>query len=105
MMLAAYSQSNGRSESKMAVFGNAEFIDDTHVTDETVIVPVYLFLSVISWMYGSDVDMGIASKTDSMDEISLQEQSFAQGLIVVLTVIPLAIMAVGVGIWIKRRNS
>lgn len=105
MLLAAYSQSNGRNESKMAVFGNAEFIDDTHVADETVIIPVYLLLSTISWMYGSDMDMGIATKTSSNDYISLQNEGFAQTLIIVLTLIPVVIMVVGVGIWLKRRNS
>ncbi len=105
MMLAAYSQSNGRSESKMALFGNAEFIDDTHVQDETVIVPVYLFLSVISWMYNSDIDMQIADKTDSSDYISLQDAGFAQTLMVVLTIIPVVIMVAGVAVWVKRRNS
>ncbi len=36
---------------------------------------------------------------------SLQDSGFAQRLMVVLTVVPIAIMAVGVGVWIKRRNS
>ena len=104
-MLAAYSLNNARSESKMVVFGNAEFIDDTHVSSETVIVPVYLFLSTISWMYDSDIDMEIAAKTSSNDYISLQDASFARGLIVVLTVVPVVIMATGIVVWIKRRNS
>ena len=105
LMLAAYSLNNARSESKMVVFGNAEFIDDTHVSSETVIVPVYLFLSTISWMYDSDIDMEIAAKTSSNDYISLQDESFARGLIIVLTVIPVVIMAAGIVVWIKRRNS
>lgn len=105
MMLAAYSQNNGRSESKMVVFGNAEFIDDTHVSDGTVIVPVYLFLSAISWMYDSDMDMEIAAKVDSSDYISLQNAGFAQTLMVVLILIPIVIMVIGIAIWMKRRNS
>ena len=105
LMLAAYSLNNARSESKMVVFGNAEFIDDTHVSSETVIVPVYLFLSTISWMYDSDIDMEIAAKTSSNDYISLQDASFARGLIIVLTVVPVVIMATGIVVWIKRRNS
>ncbi len=95
----------GRNDSKMVVFGNAEFIDDEHVSDDTVIVPVYLFLSTISWMYDSDINMDIATKSTTNDYISLQDSGFAQRLMVVLTVVPIAIMAVGVGVWIKRRNS
>ena len=105
LLLAAHSTSVGRNDSKMVVFGNAEFIDDEHVSDDTVIVPVYLFLSTISWMYDSDINMDIATKSTTNDYISLQDSGFAQRLMVVLTVVPIAIMAVGVGGWIKRRNS
>ena len=105
MLLAADSTSIARNDSKMVVFGNAEFIDDEHVSDDTVIVPVYLFLSTISWMYDSDIDMEISTKSTTNDYISLQDAGFAKGLMVVLTVIPVAIMAAGIGIWIKRRNS
>ena len=105
LLLAAHSTSVGRNDSKMVVFGNAEFIDDEHVSDDTVIVPVYLFLSTISWMYDSDINMDIATKSTTNDYISLQDSGFAQRLMVVLTVVPIAIMAVGVGVWIKRRNS
>lgn len=105
MTLAAHSTSTARNDSKMVVFGNAEFIDDDHVSDETVIIPVYLLLSTISWMYDSDIDMDIDAKTGSYDYIALQEESFATTLIVVLTCIPVIVLIVGVGIWIKRRNS
>lgn len=105
MTLAAHSTNNARNSSKMVVFGNAEFIDDEHVSNETVIVPVYLLLSTISWMYDSDMDMDIAAKTSSYDYIALQNESFATTLIVVLTIIPIIIMVLGIAIWVKRRNS
>ncbi len=105
MVLAAYSTSNARNSSKMAVFGNAEFLDDDNVSSEYFIIPVYLMLSTISWMYDSDVDMEIADKTSSYDYIALQDESFATSLIVVLTIIPIVIMGAGIAIWIKRRNA
>jgi uncharacterized membrane-anchored protein YhcB (DUF1043 family) len=105
MLLAAYSQANARNASKMTVFGNAEFLDDDHVTSETVIVPVYLYLSTISWMYDSDIDMEISSKSTTVDYIDLQSDTFAEGLMAVYTIVPLVIMGIGIGVWIKRRNS
>ena len=56
-------------------------------------------------MYDSDLDMQIPTKTATTDYISLQTESFARSLIVVLTIIPVVIMVVGIVIWIKRRNS
>ncbi len=109
MILAAHSTNNAWNSSKMVVFGNAEFLDDEHITSETigeaVIIPVYLMLSTISWMYDSDMDMGIDAKSSSYDYIALQNESFATTLIVVLTIIPIVILVIGVAIWVKRRNS
>lgn len=46
----------------MVVMGNAEFIDDEHLQEDYAIVPVYLYLSTITWMYNSDVNMGIPAR-------------------------------------------
>lgn len=73
-MLAGYSQSNTKNNAKLAVFGNADFLDDTHLQDSRYIVAVYLYLSTISWMYDTDVDMGIDSKSTVYDEISCRMQ-------------------------------
>lgn len=105
LVLACYSTSQGREDSKMAVFGNAEFLDDDHVSQEYFIVPLYLMLSTVTWMEGSDIDMDIDAVTSENDYIALQDESFATGLIVVLTVVPVVILAFGVIVWIKRRNS
>lgn len=105
LTLALYSESPRYNNAKCVAFGNAEFLDDEHLTSETVIVPVYLYLSTISWMYDSDVDMEIEAKTTDSDYIDLGTESFATKLIVVFTILPIAIMVLGIGIWIKRRNS
>lgn len=105
MILAAYSTSNHRNSSKMVVFGNAEFLDDDNVTSEYFIIPLYVMLSTVSWMYDSDIDMEIEETSTVYDYIDLQSDAFATGLIVVLAVIPIAIMTVGVVIWVTRRNS
>ena len=51
LYLAAYSEDPTRNNSKMVVMGNAEFIDDEHLQEDYAIVPVYLYLSTITWMY------------------------------------------------------
>lgn len=63
LCLAACSQDKSRNNSKLVVIGNAEFIDDTHVSENYTAIPVMLYLSTISWMYDSNADMGIEPKT------------------------------------------
>ena len=105
LMLAGYSQSNTKNNAKLAVFGNADFLDDTHLQDSRYIVAVYLYLSTISWMYDTDVDMGIDSKSTVYDEISLPDANSARSLMIVFAALPVAIIIIGVGVWVKRRNS
>lgn len=105
LMLAGYSQSNTKNNAKLAVFGNADFLDDTHLQDSRYIVAVYLYLSTISWMYDTDVDMGIDSKSTVYDEISLPDANSARSLMIVFAALPIAIIIIGVGVWVKRRNS
>lgn len=94
-----------QNNAKLAVFGNADFLDDTHLQDSRYIVAVYLYLSTISWMYDTDVDMGIDSKSTVYDEISLPDANSARSLMIVFAALPVAIIIIGVGVWVKRRNS
>ena len=76
-----------------------------HLQDSRYIVAVYLYLSTISWMYDTDVDMGIDSKSTVYDEISLPDANSARSLMIVFAALPVAIIIIGVGVWVKRRNS
>lgn len=105
LSLAAFAENNSRNQSKLVVFGNAEFIDDTNVSSDYVIVPVYLYLSTISWMYDTDVDMGIGSKTTSYDYITIGSEGNAKFIMTLFVILPVAILIIGIGIWMKRRNS
>lgn len=63
LCLAALSQDKSRNNSKVVFMGNAEFINDEHVMEGYTMIPVMLYLSTVSWMRSSELDMGIAPKT------------------------------------------
>ena len=56
-------------------------------------------------MYDTDVDMGIDSKSTVYDEISLPDANSARSLMIIFAALPVAIIIIGVGVWVKRRNS
>ncbi|MGN1480754.1 MAG: hypothetical protein ACI4WO_02460, partial [Porcipelethomonas sp.] len=91
--------------SKMVVMGNAEFIDDENLQESYVIVPVYLYLSTITWMYNSDVNMGIPSREKSYDYMTLKSENEANSVLIILCTAPIVVAAAGVLIWVKRRHS
>lgn len=105
LYLAAYSEDPSRNGSKMVVMGNAEFIDDEHLQEDYVIVPVYLYLSTITWMYNSDADMDIPSREKTYDYMTMKSEKEANSIIIILFAAPVVVAAAGLGIWIKRRNS
>lgn len=102
--LALYSKDVGRNNAKVTLFGNAEFIDDEHIQDVSYMSSYYVYLSTITWMANQNLDMGIGDKAAAVDYMSLTEDS-AYTLIFFFIALPVVIMLIGVGIWMKRRHS
>ncbi|MBQ8688509.1 MAG: GldG family protein [Ruminococcus sp.] len=104
LALAVYSEDKSRNNAKAALFGNAEFIDDTNIADVSYLSSYYVYLSSITWMANQNLDMGIGEKSAATDYLSLTEDS-AYMLVFFFIALPVVIMIVGVGIWLKRRHS
>lgn len=105
MILAAYSTDKSRNNSKVVVMGNAEFIDDSHVETSYVIVPTYLFLSTITWMYDNQVDMNIPDKNKTYDYLTINSEGAANRTLAAMVIVPVAVAAIGVFIWWRRKNG
>ena len=105
--LAMYSTSSGRSDAKIMVMGNADFIDDENVKQDYMIIPVNLMLSVVSWMYDSDLslDLGIADKERTYDTLRLNSEAKANATNIAFVVVPTVVGLIGLGVWLKRRYS
>lgn len=104
LALAVYSEDKSRNNAKAALFGNAEFIDDTNIADVSYLSSYYVYLSSITWMANQNLDMGIGDKSAATDYLSLTEDT-AYMLVFFFIAIPVVILIVGVGIWLKRRHS
>lgn len=102
--IAVYSEDKSRNNSKVALFGNAEFIDDEHINDVSYLSSYYVYLASVSWMADQNLDMGIGAKSAATDYLSVSK-STAQMLVFIFIALPIVIMIVGVGIWLKRRHS
>lgn len=105
--LMMYSTSTLRNDAKIMVMGNAEFIDDTNVAQDYMIIPVNLMLSTLSWMYDSelDMDMGIADKEQSYDSFVLNSEAAANTASAVFIAVPFGVALIGLIVWLTRRYS
>jgi hypothetical protein len=104
LSLAVYSEDKTRNHAKVVLFGNAEFIDDTNIQDVSYLSSYYVYLSTITWLANQNLDMGIGDKSATDDYLSLTENT-AYTLIIFLMAVPVVILIVGIGIWLKRRHS
>lgn len=105
MYLAMYSEDTLRNDAKMAVFGSAEIITDSAMETSYFINPVNLFLSTITWMYNSDVDMNIENKERTYDSLNVNSEDAASGMIALFVAVPCAVALVGIIIWLRRKDA
>ena len=105
LALSMYSVDTQRSNSKLIVFGSGDIITDEGTGNAYFINPLQLFLTSVTWMYNSDVDMNIANKARTYDTIKVSSTSEASTLLAVFIAFPIVIAVIGVLIWLRRRNG
>jgi hypothetical protein len=103
--LAGYSEDPTRNNSKLVVMGNAEFIDDEHLESGYTIVPLNLYLTTISWMADSNIDMNIPSRERTYDYMTLETKDDTNVVLGLMVAAPIVVALAGVLVWLKRRNS
>ncbi len=108
LSLAMSSQSAVRNNAKLAVFGSAEFMTDAILNTDTgayFISPMYLYISTISWMYNSDVDMNIDNKSKTYDELPINSDDSAKAYMIVFLALPVLVAIGGVVVWLRRKDA
>ncbi len=103
--LAGYSEDPTRNNSKLVVMGNAEFVDDEHLESGYTIVPLNLYLTTISWMADSNIDMNIPSRARTYDYMTLESKEDTNFVLGIIVAAPIVVALAGVLVWLKRRNS
>ena len=58
-----------------------------------------------TWLYDSDISMGIGNKLNSYDSMTFKDASHAKKVLASMIIIPTALAVIGVAVWLKRRHS
>ncbi|MDR1674112.1 MAG: Gldg family protein [Oscillospiraceae bacterium] len=103
--LSMYAEDPARGGARLFVIGEAEFIDDTNISNEFSMGNYYLFMDAVTWLTQSDVNLEIADKVKENDFMALSAESTATGLIVLFAAIPAVIAGAGIVVWLRRRKS
>ena len=58
-----------------------------------------------TWLYDSDVSMGIGNKLNAYDSMTFSDASHAKKVLASFIIIPILLAAAGVAVWLRRRHA
>lgn len=96
----AYNKSNG---SKLVVFGTDDIIRDPALFSTSLAQTQ--FLTTITWMYNSDVNMDIGNKDTVYDYLTFRSAEEATSVMNKFIIAPIVIAVFGAIVWLRRRHS
>ncbi len=111
-LIMGYYSYNKQTGAKLFVLGSDEAIDNISIP--AVTTPDYLpplfgtrRLSQFSntWLYNSDVDMGIENKFNSYDTMHFESGKEASSAIKIFNFVPAVFAVIGLAVWLKRRYA
>ena len=105
-----YYSYNKTSGAKLIVIGTTAVIDVDQITSTKSIALSISGTQMLTnftntWLYDSDIQFGVGNKINSYDSMSFRDAGEAQSVMVIVYVIPIVLAALGIFVWLKRRNS
>ena len=109
-LVFGYYSYNKQSGAKLFVIGTDEAISNSASDVNNPITynlsgTRNLALFSNTWLYDSDVDMGIGNKSNSYDTMHFDSAEKAESVLRIFTVAPIVIALIGVAVWLKRRYA
>lgn len=102
-LVMGYYSYNKQTGAKLIVMGCDEPIDDS------LHIPTFgtrrLAMFSNTWLYSSDVDLGIENKFNSYDTMTFENGDEASAAIRLFFVVPAVFALLGLAVWLKRRYA
>ncbi len=95
---------NKQTNAKLFVVGTDDVIDNERVCITTYGTRV-LSLFSNTWLFDSDIDMGIGVKSNSYDTMYFENADEASSVLRIFMIIPVLVAFIGVAVWFKRRYA
>ncbi len=97
----SYNKENG---SKLIALGTTDIMDEENIS-VAVSLTQQLVKNSITWLYNSDMDMNIGNKDTAYDYLAFPNADKAESTLRIFSIVPFCIAAIGLFVWLKRRNS
>lgn len=99
-----YYSYNKQTLGKMILFGTTDVMDIDNVYF-TISGTQYLAIFSNTWLYDTDIEMGIGNKSTSYDTMHFADAQEAESILRIFVIIPIVVAIVGVAVWLKRRYA
>ncbi len=100
-MSAAKAGGGGKGEARLLVVGDSEFLDDRY---QQVLGNLDFFLNGVAWLAERPDRITIRPRTREGSRLFLTEAQVAGIRFVTVDAIPVALLALGLGVWMVRRS-
>lgn len=99
-----YYSYNKQTLGKLILFGTTDIMDIDKVYP-TISGTQYLAIFSNTWLYDTDIEMGIGNKSNSYDTMHFADADEAQSVLRIFVIIPIVVAIIGVAVWLKRRYA
>ncbi len=103
-LVMGYYSYNKQTGAKLILLGSDEMIDNNTLTYATYGTRMLTLFSN-TWLYNSDIDMGIGAKSNSYDTLEFKDSNEAARTIRLFFIIPAVFALAGLAVWLKRRYA
>ncbi|MDE6665174.1 MAG: GldG family protein [Ruminococcus sp.] len=99
-----YYSYNKQTLGKLILMGTTDIMDIDKVYP-TISGTQYLAIFSNTWLYDTDIEMGIGNKSNSYDTMRFPDAPEAESVLRIFTIVPVVIALLGVAVWLKRRYA
>ena len=103
-LVFGYYSYNKQTGSKLYLIGTDDAISNDRWTNATTGTRMLTLFSN-TWLYNSDIDMGIGAKSNSYDTLTFEDADEAAHAIRLFFILPVLFALAGLAVWLKRRYA
>ncbi|MDE6780373.1 MAG: GldG family protein [Ruminococcus sp.] len=99
-----YYSYNKQTLGKLILFGTTDIMDTENISF-TISGTQYLAIFSNTWLYNTDIEMGIGNKSTSYDTMHFEDATEARSVLRMFVIIPIVVAILGVAVWLRRRYA
>ncbi|MDE5862201.1 MAG: GldG family protein [Ruminococcus sp.] len=99
-----YYSYNKQTFGKMILMGTTDILG-TENLNFMISGTQYLAIFSNTWLYDTDIEMGIGNKSNSYDTMHFEDAKEAESVLRIFVIIPVIVAIIGVAVWLKRRYA